>query len=264
MTAHPTPDLISRYADGDAAVDDVTVWAVEAHLESCAACRGRLAAAINPGTRDLLDRAADAIATGIDTGPGPARRRRLRRTGVTARFLPWLATATGLVLASVALEQTFDSLPSLVLLVAPLAPLPPVAAVWSRRTDPAWELLATVARAGLGLLLLRTLAVLAAVLPVLALAGWSTGHSPALWLLPCLAFTAGSLALGELVGVDRAALGLAAAWSAGVVLPSLAVERLPAVLEGGSWPGWAALTAALTAVVVLRRAGHRWLGAGRP
>lgn len=260
---HPTPTLISRYAAGAAGVDDVTVWAVEAHLESCAACRALLADATDPGTRDLVDRAAARIAAGIEAGPAPARHRRLRRTGVAARVLPWLATAAGLMLAAVVFEQAFDRLPPLVLLVAPVAPLLPVAAAWSRRTDPAWELVATVPRAGLWLLLRRTLAVLAAVVPVLTVAGLWTGHSPALWLLPCLAFTAGSLALGGLLGVDRAALALAVAWSAAVVVPSLVSERLPVVLTDDSWPGWAVATLALTAVVFARAADYRRFGVGR-
>lgn len=215
MTTHPTHALISRYAMGDAGVDDATVWAVEAHLESCADCRALLADAIDPGTRDLLDRVADGVAAGIAASPVRRRRRLLRRTGAAARLLPWLATAAGLMLLAVMFEKVFESRPSLVLLIAPVAPLLPVAAAWSRYTDPAWELMASVPRAGLRLLLHRTAAVLAAVVPILAVAGWGTGHSPAQWLLPCLAFIAGTLALGGLVGVDRAALGLTVTWSAG-------------------------------------------------
>lgn len=263
MNAHPPPALISRYAAGGGGVDDASVWAVEAHLESCTGCRASLAAAVDPGTRDLVDQTAGRIAAGIDAGPGPARHRRLRRTGVAARVLPWLAAAAGLMLAAVAFDQVVDRLPSLVLLAAPVVPLLPVAAVWSRRTDPAWELVAAVPRTGLWLLLRRTLAVLAAVVPVLAVAGWWTGYSPALWLLPCLAFTAGSLALGGVMGVDRAALALALAWSAGVVVPSLAANRLPVILTGGSWLGWGMATIALTAVVFVRAADHRRFGTGR-
>lgn len=262
MTTHPTPALISRYAGGASGVDDATVWAVEAHLESCAACRERLADAVDLDVLDLLDRVSDGIADGIAGGPGPARHRWLRRTGITARMLPWLATAAGLVLAAVVFERIFRSLPSLVLLIAPLVPLLPVAAVWSRRADPAWELLASVPRTGLWLLLRRTLAGLAAVLPVLAVAGWQTGHAPALWLLPCLAFTTGSLALGGLLGVDRAALALAGTWSVVVVAPSLAGNRLPAVLQSGSWPGWLAITAVLLAVLLANAAKHRGFGPG--
>ncbi|MGW3858892.1 zf-HC2 domain-containing protein [Micromonospora arida] len=258
MTTHPTPTLISQYASGGAGVDDATIWAVEAHLETCAACRAVLTDAVDPGTQELLDRVADGIATGIATGPRPVRRRRQLRTGVAARVLPWLVTATGLMLAAALFEWTFDSLPSLVLLIAPVAPLLPVAAVWSRRLDPAWELTATMPRTGLPLLMRRTLGVLSAVLPVLAVAGWFTGHSPGLWLLPVLGFTAGALALGPVVGVERAALALTIAWSAGVVVPSLADGQLPAILTGSSLPGWALATVALTAVVLgqARRRPH--------
>lgn len=263
MTTHPNPALIARYAAGAADVDEVTVWSVEAHLETCAACRALLAAAVPPRTRELVDQVAARIAKGIVTGPSPTRRRWLRRTGTAARVLPWLAAAAALMVAAVALERTFATLPSLVLLLAPVAPLLPVAAAWSRRTDPAWEIVATVPRAGLWMLLRRTLAVLAAVLPVLAVVGWWAGHSPAVWLLPCLAFTAGSLALGGVVGVDRAALGLALAWAGGVVVPSLIGDRLPTVLTGGSWPGWAVATVGLTVVVLARATAYRRLRVSR-
>ncbi|WP_326554889.1 zf-HC2 domain-containing protein [Micromonospora sp. NBC_01813] len=261
MNTHPTPVLISRYAAGDA-IDDATVWAIEAHLESCAACRTVLTTAVDPAARQLLDRVADGIAAGIAAGPAPARRRRLRRAGVTARILPWLATAVALMLVAVLFESTFHSMPSLVLLIAPVAPLLPVAAAWSRRTDPAWELIASMPRTGLSLLLRRTFAVLMAVVPVLAAAGGVTGHSPVRWLLPCLAFTAGALALGGLVGVDRAALGLSVVWSVGVIAPSLAGQRLPVILEAGSWPGWAAATAGLVAVLLIRAGDHSRPGIG--
>ncbi|MFV2017042.1 zf-HC2 domain-containing protein [Micromonospora sp. LOL_023] len=263
MNTHPTPVLISRYATGDDGVDDATIWAIEAHLESCAACRNTLTETVDPAARQLLDRVAAGIAAGIAAGPEPARRRRLRRTGATAQILPWLATAVALILAAVSFESTFRSMPSLVLLVAPMAPLLPVAAVWSRHTDPAWELVSTMPRTRLALLLRRTLAVLTAVVPMLAAAGGLTGHSPVLWLLPCLAFTAGALALGGLVGVDRAALGLSATWSVGVIAPSLVGQRLPVILEAGSWPGWAAATAGLVVVVLLRATHYGRRGIGR-
>ena len=254
--------VLYRLFDGAANVDDATVWAVEAHLETCRSCRSVLAGAVDGDTRTMLDRVAGRIDAGMASGPGPVRRRRLRRTGFAAQVLPWLAAAAGLMLAAVSFELTFVHLPSVVLLVAPVTPLLPVVAAWNRRTDPAWELLAAAPRTGLWMLLRRTFAALAAVLPVLAAAGLATGNSPALYLLPGLAFTAGSLALGGLVGVDRAAVALAALWSVGVVVPSLALDRLPLLLGGGSWPAWAALTGVLSAVVLARAADHRRLRVG--
>ena len=122
------------------------------------------------------------------------------------------------------------------LLVAPVAPLLGVAAVWSAGLDPAHELVVASPRAGLYLVLRRTLAVLVVVIPALTVAGWLAGASPARWLLPCLAFTAGALALGELIGLRRAAAALALAWTAGVITPSVLTARTPVVLEPASLP----------------------------
>jgi hypothetical protein len=150
-----------------------------------------------------------------------------------------------------------------VLLLAPVAPLLGVAAAWSRGLDPAHELVTASPRAGLYLVLRRTLAVLVVVIPALAGAGWLVGTSPARWLLPCLAFTAGALALGEVVGLHRAASGLALAWTAVVVAPSLVTARTPVLLEPASLPAWAALTALVAVVAVLRRDAYTGLPSGR-
>jgi len=93
------------------------------------------------------------------------------------------------------------------------------------------------------------------VVPALALASNRTGVSLALALLPCLAFTAATIALGAFVGVRRAALGLGVAWVLTVVVPSLSTADPPAVLQAGSSGGWAALTLAL-AVLALSRADN--------
>jgi hypothetical protein len=157
------------------------------------------------------------------------------------------------VLACAALLQTVQPhLPSLVALLAPIAPLPGVAIAWSRRHDPAWELIAGTPAAGLTMLLRRTAAVLAVVVPALALASSRTGVSLALTLLPCLAFTAATIALGAVVGVRRAAIGLGAAWALAVVLPAVLTLRLPAVLQPGAAAGWAVLTLALAAFAAAR------------
>jgi hypothetical protein len=101
-------------------------------------------------------------------------------------------------------------------------------------------------RAGLYLVLRRTLAVLVVVIPALTVAGWLAGASPARWLLPCLAFTAGALALGELVGLRWSAGALALAWTAGVITPSVLAGRTPVLLEPASLPYWAGLIAVIS------------------
>ncbi|GAA3625304.1 zf-HC2 domain-containing protein [Kineosporia mesophila] len=247
---HPAPSLIARYATGDRGVDDATVWALEAHLESCAGCRSGLAAALAPDLHGLLDRASVGIDAAIGGGPAPVPVSRGRRLTTTARLWPWPVSAVVLVLMALGLDRVYPQMPSLVMLLAPVVPLIPVAAVWSRPLDPAWELTSSAPRGGLWLLLRRTLAMMLALLPVLTVAGLLTGHSPAVWLLPALALTAGSLLGGPLVGgVDRAAVALGVIWAAAVVVPSLQTRHAPAVLTAGSQIWWALVTAALVAVL---------------
>ena len=256
MTDHLSSDLIARYAGGSSGLDDVTVWSVEVHLETCATCRAQLVGGTPDDTRALLERVAAGLDRNIAAGPAPVPRPRLwsavQRRWLVWTLLPWLTMTVAVLGCAVVLEALRPDLPSLVPLLAPVAPLPGVAVAWSRRADPAWELIAGTPVAGMTMLLRRTLAVLAVVVPSLALAGAGTGTSLALALLPCLAFTAATIALGALVGVRRAAVGLAVVWTLAVVLPSLATTRLPGVLQPGSAVVWALVTVALAGFAATR------------
>lgn len=176
---------------------------------------------------------------------------------MTPVFVPWLATTVLVVLVALGFDlvarASGGSLPSLVVLLAPVAPFLGVATAWTQRVDPAHEMVAATARAGLGLVLRRTLVVLVVVIPVLAAAGWLVGASPARWLLPCLAFTMCALALGEVAGLPRATAGLALLWAAVVIGPSIVTARMSVLLTEAALPGWAALTAVVTLVLVARR-----------
>ncbi|WBB77686.1 zf-HC2 domain-containing protein [Micromonospora sp. WMMD882] len=263
MTVHPTLAQLDRYAAGDPGLDEPALWAIEAHLEDCADCRARLAGSTTTDTRAVLERVAAGLDREIAARPTPAGPGRpwsvLRRRWFVGTLLPWLAMTAGVLACAALLSVLWVGMPALVLLVAPLAPLPGVAVAWNRRADPAWELIAATPAAGLTTLLRRTAAVLAFVVPALALAGAGVGVSLALMLLPCLAFTAAALLLGTLVGVRRAVLGLTAGWTLVVIAPSLAAARTPALLEGGSAPGWALATALLVAVALVRAGGFRKL-----
>jgi hypothetical protein len=256
MTTHPTPGVIARYATGGSGLDDASVWAVEVHLETCADCRARLAGSAAEDTRALVDRVAVGLDRGIFAGPPPVRRLRpwsaVQRRWLVGALLPWLTMTVAVLGCAVVLQTLRPDLPSLVLLLAPVAPLPGVVAAWTRQADPAWELVAGTPRAGLTMLLGRTVAVLAVVVPVLALVGAGTGTSLALMLLPSLAFTTAAVALGAVVGVRRAAGGLGLVWALGVVVPSLVADALPVVLHAGSGVGWALATVAAAALAATR------------
>jgi len=267
----PRPDhvamaLLERYAAGAPGIGADTLWAVEAHLESCGLCRDRLAQNVSPATRSLLTSVQANLAVEMARSPQMPNRRWGRRVAEWAPPGLWsritmtvlvLAVALGLDLAHI------TTVPSFLLLIAPIAPLLGVAAVWSAGVDPAHELVVASPRAGLYLVLRRTLAVLLVVIPMLAGAGAVVGTSPVRWLLPSLAFTLGALALGEVAGLHRAATGLVALWVAAVVAPSLITFAPTVLLEPSSLPVWAGLTAMVTVVLVVRRDAYTGLPSGR-
>jgi hypothetical protein len=272
---HAPDDMMARYVAGAMAdwpgeeaaggLGPDEVWSIEAHLETCPDCRARLAAEVHTTssrTAALIGEVRSGLAAALPrVEQGPARRRSLARW-IAPAALPWLTAVAAVLLATAGLAAAAGRpAPALspVLLLAPLVPLLAVAASWGQVTDPAYELVAAGPRAGLEMVLRRTLAALMIVLPALAAAGWATGTAPARWLLPCLAFTSCTLALGDMVGVRRAAAGLAAAWAVGVIGPSMVNQRLSFLLQPEILPAWAVLALVAAAVVAARRNAYRYL-----
>jgi len=262
VTSHASAATLAAYAAGDPGLDDAGSWAVEAHLEGCAECREQLAEFAGPPLRGLLDDVQAMIDQGVRLGPPPTRRRAWRQVAhrwAAWSLIPWAVITTTAVLAAFLLDRTFPHLPSLVLLLAPVAPLAGMVVAWSRRTDPAWETIAGTSRAGLELLLRRTLVILATILPPLAAAGWYLGQSPARWLLPSLTLTAATLLLGGRIGVARAAALLGAGWLLAVAVPGIVTAQLPVLMQPDGLRGWAAAAVIVTALALLRANDHRRL-----
>ncbi|WP_405812894.1 zf-HC2 domain-containing protein [Streptomyces sp. NBC_01390] len=266
---HASMRIIEGYARGgtDLAADEV--WAVEAHLEMCRVCRDRLSAVVDaevPAVASLVDSVWSGLEHRLAVTPTMPRGRhwsaRLSRW-MTPAMVPWLAMVVGVTLLALLLDVvgTGTGEVSLVLLFAPVLPVLGVAASWSRGLDPAYELTASVPRAGLYLVLRRTASVLGVVVPALLVGGWATGVMVAQWLLPCLAFTAATLALGGVVGVTRAAVVLGGVWAAVVVAPTLATSRTTFALQAGGLPAWALILALGSGVVIARRGAYSVLGA---
>ncbi|MGH9212508.1 MAG: zf-HC2 domain-containing protein [Acidimicrobiales bacterium] len=273
VTSHLSRPLLERYAAGALGTGTQdAAWTVEAHLELCAACRRVLADVVEHGTPPqltaLLQQVGARLSADVErSAQTPARGRLARgaarwtRSWTAPATLPRLLMTVLVVAVAVGLDVADGAtgrFPSFVLLVAPVAPLAGVSAAWSRGLDPAYELVAASPRAGLDLVLRRTLAVLAVVIPALAAAGALVSVSPARWLLPCLAFCAGTLALGELVGLHRAARGLALVWAVVVVGPSVWLDRAPVVLDAAGRPAWLAALVGAAALLVARRRLYTW------
>ncbi|WP_328847460.1 zf-HC2 domain-containing protein [Streptomyces sp. NBC_00258] len=272
---HASKRIIEGYVRGGVDLSADEVWAVEAHLEMCRVCRDRLAAAVGAGVPAVAS-LVDTVWSGLEpqlavTATMPRRRRwsaPLSRW-MTPTMVPWLAMVVGVTLVALLLDLSDTGSGSgsgevsLVLLLAPVLPVLGVAASWSRGLDPAYELTASVPRAGLYLVLRRTASVLAVVVPLLLVGGWATGVMVAQWLLPCLAFASTTLALGGVVGVTRAAVVLATVWAVVVVAPTLATSRTTFALQTGGLPVWGLILALGIGVVVARRGAYSVLGAHR-
>ncbi|MBZ3901925.1 zf-HC2 domain-containing protein [Streptomyces griseiscabiei] len=276
---HASARLLDGYARGDTDIAADEMWALEAHLEACRTCRDRLSAAAAtgaPAVTALVGTVWSDLAPQLAAVPPMPRRRRwsarLSRW-LTPTMAPWLAMVMSVTLLALLFDlgdpgtglgsgQGSGGV-SPVLLLAPVLPVLGVAASWSRGLDPAYELTASVPRAGLPLVLRRTTAVLAVVVPALLAGGWLTGVTAAQWLLPCLAFTTTTLALGGVVGVTRAAVALIAVWAAVVLAPTLATSRTPYALRTDGLPVWGLILTLGVGVVIARRGAYARLGAHR-
>ncbi|MFE2127378.1 zf-HC2 domain-containing protein [Streptomyces amritsarensis] len=268
---HASVRIIDGYARGDTDIAADEVWALEAHLEACRVCRDRLSAAVTtqaPAVAALVDTVWSGLGPQLAATATMPRRRRWSAwmsAWMTPVMAPWLAMVVSVTLLALLLDLvgTGSSEVSLVRLLAPVLPVLGVAASWSRGLDPAYELTASAPRAGLYLVLRRTASVLAVVVPALLVAGWVTGITAAQWLLPCLAFTSATLALGGVVGVTRAAVALVAVWAAVVVAPTLVAGRTTFALQADGLPVWGLVLALGIAVVIARRGAYSVLGAHR-
>ncbi|WOX15745.1 zf-HC2 domain-containing protein [Streptomyces sp. N50] len=278
---HASARIIDRYARGLGGGDDLTadeLWAVEAHLEMCRVCRDRLAAVVAsdvPEVAALVGSVRDGLEPRLDV---PVARRRYRPVRVSSWLTPTMVPWVGMVVSVTLLALLLDLVGggygfgvgagrvSVVLLLAPVLPVLGVAASWSQGLDPAYELTASVPRAGLQLVLRRTASVLAVVVPALLVGGWATGVpgvTAVQWLLPCLAFTSTTLALGGVVGVTRAAVAVVAVWAAVVLTPTVAADRTTFALQAGGLPVWGLVLALGVGVVFVRRGAYSVLGAHR-
>lgn len=244
--SHVSGDLVRRYANGDTDIPADQVWALEAHMETCASCRLLLASHAEHVTPLL-----DTVWAGLTPAEAPAKHRR-RFWAVSSAGLPWIGMTILVAAVAMLLDLMAPLNMSLVLLFAPIAPMVGVAASWNKNADPMHELVAGTPRAGLELVLRRTVSVLFLVIPALFLAGLPGDASPAMWLLPSLAFTTGALAFGLLIGVTPAASVLGVVWVLVVAGPSVINNQLPVVLQPASLPFWALSIAGCIAVLALR------------
>ncbi|WP_225824676.1 zf-HC2 domain-containing protein [Streptomyces naphthomycinicus] len=222
MTWHVAEDDLRAYLRGELAPP--LLWSADTHLAACAECRAALAAAGDPRA---LDAAWERLDAELDAPRPRLFERLLVRLGVadhTARLLAatpvlrrsWLTAVTLVLLMSVLAARAGHST-TLFLAVTPLLPLAGVALSYGPAVDPTYEMAVVSPLHGFRLLMIRTVAVLAAGLALSGLAGLALpgfGLGALGWLLPALALTGTGLALTPRLGPVGAPCAVAGGWVA--------------------------------------------------
>jgi hypothetical protein len=225
MTWHVAEEDLRAYAQGELAAP--MLWSADTHLVACARCRAVLADVGDPVGLDAgwarLDAELDAPRTGVfekllvRLGVADHIARLLAATPVLRRS--WLGAVVAVLVMSVAAAHTAPTAasPTVFLALAPLLPLVGVALSYGPALDPTYEMAVVAPVHGFKLLMIRTVAVLAAGLGLnglatLALPGY--GLRALAWLLPALALTATGLALTARLGPVLAPSLVGGAWVA--------------------------------------------------
>lgn len=262
-TWHADDVQLSRYVAGDA--DAVNGASIEQHLIHCADCRHRVAGQVAPQPLELT---WNRIRQAAEAPRSTPVQRVLLRLGVPASDALLVAAAPSLrtswlfglagSLAFVGLSVAYGGTQGLLLflLVAPLVPVVGVAAAYGPAVDPAYEVGAAAPYPGERLLLLRTAAVLATCLPLVAATSLLVpvlNASAFAWLLPALAFSVVLLAASTWCRPVVAATGLGLAWACSVGAADV-IRRPDALLAPGLLLGYTAL--GIGAAVVLRLRLH--------
>jgi hypothetical protein len=246
---HLDPDAIRRYSQG-AAPPELAASA-EAHLMKCAACRGGVSSYV-----DVRRVAAiwHEVADRVDAPRRSWPERMLARLGVgeaTARLVaatptlrgPWLLAVAGVLALAAWTAQVDERFVPMFLVVAPLGPLAGVAVAFAGGLDPTREIGLAAPYSGLRLLLIRTAAVLAVTVPIVAAAGIALPGSnwlAAAWLLPTAGLTCAALALTARMTPVVAVGAVAAAWVL-VTAPTTIAGQLDLAFGVGGQIFWLAV-----------------------
>ena len=256
---HVDDDDLAAYASGRAGA--VMLSSVEAHLITCAPCRGALAVHAHPN----LDRGGSAgreddpvwaaIAARVDRGPRAlARSSRLFQVSISSPPLAMMtALLAALLIAFVCLARLGESryATSMLVSLGPIVPLIGARIAFGRRIDPAGTMAAAAplaaGRVASARALVVTLAASIAGVLVSPLTTIGVSHV-GVWLLPALALSAAAVAIGTYVDSTIPTVGLGMAW-VGVVAAWL--NDVPRALRGLTVDGLATDQPAVQAALLL-------------
>jgi hypothetical protein len=228
---HVDEALLRRWVAGGAGA--ASAASVEQHVVRCPVCRARVAeatASVDAPALPDLNQVWTGIRDGLELPRASRAQKMLRRLGLTdadalllvsapAMRAAWV-NALGLVLAFVGAAAFFQESRVILafLIVAPLVPMLGVALTYRSDGEGVFEQEAATPYSPVRLVLLRTIAVLAATMPLVVVAGLLLPADLALaWLVPALGFTAVLLAASTWIDSVVAAAVLTLAWTAAVL-----------------------------------------------
>ena len=260
---HADGELLAAYHDQQ--LDTAARWSVEAHLTSCAACRLRAGALVDPVR---LRRLREALIDAVDLPRAGVAERLLVRLGVaghTARLLAatpalrgsWMLAVTAVLAFAVLAGWTHPGQDANLafLCVAPLLPLAGIAAAYGPGVDPTYEIGLAAPLGSFRLLLLRAAAVLGTATLLAAAASLALpqlGPGVAGWL-PSLGLTSSSLALATTVAPLRAIGITAGAWILAVAVTVAPPAPSSVLFAVAGQVAFAALALVAAAVLLVRR-----------
>jgi hypothetical protein len=258
---HVDGPMLAAYARGD--VGDAEAFSVEAHIVACETCQAAVASVVSParidatweGIVDVLDAPRTGFVENVLARLGVAPHVARLLAATPSLTLSWFgAVAVALAVAVVGAHQGERGV-TLFLCVAALAPVAGVAASFTRGLDPTHELGVAAPMSSVRLLLLRTIAVLAATLVLAALGALALpglSWTAAAWLLPALALTLASLSLATYVAHTTAFATVSAVWIAATIAAAVRPADALAAFDGSAQIVFALIVAACALVLVHR------------
>jgi len=269
---HVDESVLRRYRDG--ALTFAGMASTEAHLTACGACRAQTTALVESPALARVKQSLDDV---LDTPKLGFVERTLRAAGLgvtDARIISaslslqgsWLVAglvALGFAVAAAGAGAEGRGLAAF-LLLAPILPVVGVGLAFGPHADPTYEVAIASPISATRIVLLRAAAVIGAAVPVMLVLSVALPAQSMLavaWLLPALALSATTLALGTFVPLASAAGAVTGVWLLGAGLSLAdgagartqeAVRELAAFGPTGQLV-FAALGLAATAAVLTRR-----------
>jgi hypothetical protein len=251
MSWHVSEQLVASYVTGE--LRGARAASIEAHVMTCARCRGAVNAGVAPAR---LNDIWAAVEDQVDMPRRSWTERVLASMGMSdtdARLVSvapslhasWLLSLAAVLAFAVWASNSRSSGTTLFLIVAPIVPVLAVGGSYGRWIDPTYEVSVASPYPTMRLVLLRSTAVVAVsgALALVASLFVPIGSDAAAWLLPCLALLLITLVVSRWLTLPIAAASVAACYGV-PLLAALVNDRDVSALLLSAFVQWTALVLA--------------------